>query len=125
MASFDYKDFYIGYPGHPRFTSPKLIEDDIVRVIIQKYEMILFTNKGELFGDPDFGGDLPNLLHQTRLSSESIKLDLNSQILKYIPEIKDINYTLDVEILPNPNKYEEYMVIYFTIAGYEVYAKIN
>jgi hypothetical protein len=26
----------------------ELIEDDLVRVIVQKYEMIIFTNKGEI-----------------------------------------------------------------------------
>jgi len=124
MAALDFKDFYIGYEGHPRFTDSKLIEDDAVRVIIQKYEMILFTNKGEVFGDPEFGGDLPNLLHQTRLSADTIRTDLLSQIVKYIPEIIDIDFSLDVEILPHPEKAIEYMVIYFEIAGYEVYANI-
>jgi hypothetical protein len=124
MASFDFSDFYIGYPGHPRFTDSKLIEDDVVRVIIQKYEMIIFTNKGEVFGDPDFGGDLPFLLHQTKLSAETIKKDLLSQIVDYIPEILDIDFSLNVEIFPHPDKFEEFMVIEFTIAGYEVYAKI-
>ena len=47
MAS-SFIDFYIGYPGHPRFRDPELIEDDAIRVIVQKYEMILFTNKGEV-----------------------------------------------------------------------------
>ena len=45
MAEFDFRDFYIGYEGHPRFTINKIITDDIIRVIVQKYEMILFTNK--------------------------------------------------------------------------------
>ena len=40
MAS-SFIDFYIGYIGHPRFRDPELIEDDVIRVIVQKYEMIL------------------------------------------------------------------------------------
>ena len=126
MANFDFKDFYIGYPGHPRFAEPKLIEDDLIRVIIQKYEMIIFTNKGEVFGDPDFGGDLTFLLHQTKLSAETIKKDLISQLITYIPELttNGIDFKLNVDIFPNPNKFEEYMVIEFELAGYEVYAKI-
>ena len=56
--AFSFIDFYIGYPGHPRFKNLELIEDDIVRVIIQKYEMVIFTNKGELLGDPNFGATL-------------------------------------------------------------------
>lgn len=125
MAAVNFIDFYIGYPGHPRFVDLKLIEDDVIRTIIQKYEMILFTNKGDVFGDPDFGGDLTILLHQTRLSADTIRKDLISQIVDYIPEILDVDFSLNVEIFPHPDKFEEYMVIEFTISGYEVYAKIT
>ncbi len=61
--AFDFTDFYIEYPGHPRFRDLQIIEDDVVRIILQKWEMILFTNKGELFFEPNFGGDLEKLLH--------------------------------------------------------------
>ncbi len=61
--AFNFSDFYIEYPGHPRFEDLKLIEDDVVRVILQKWEMILFTNRGELFCEPYFGGDLNKYLH--------------------------------------------------------------
>jgi 5'(3')-deoxyribonucleotidase len=40
---FNFIDFYIGYPGHPSFRNLELIEDDVVRVIIQKYEVVIFT----------------------------------------------------------------------------------
>ena len=83
MAS-SFIDFYIGYPGHPRFRDPELIEDDVIRVIVQKYEMILFTNKGEVFGEPNLGADLYELLHETRLSAESIQSDIISQINRYL-----------------------------------------
>lgn len=120
----DFKDFYIGYPGHPRFRSPELIEDDVIRVIIQKYEMIIFTNKGELLGEPDFGASLPELLHETRLSAEVIEQDLHFQIETYIPEIAEIDYKLAVEFFEHPENYMEYMVINFRIKDYEVYASV-
>lgn len=125
MADINFIDFYIGYPGHPRFTSPEMIEDDVIRVIIQKYEMILFTNKGELLGDPNFGADLPVLLHETRLSAESIESDINSQIIEYINEIDGINYELTVDFGEDPENYQEYMVIWFKISDYEVYASVT
>ena len=84
MAEFDFKDHYIGYPGHPRFVINKIVEDDAIRVIIQKYEMLLFTNKGELLGDPDFGCDLPRILFQTKVSSQGVKKVILQQIDKYI-----------------------------------------
>jgi hypothetical protein len=126
MASnFNFIDFYIRYPGHPDYIPLELIEDDVVKVIIQKYEMILFTNKGEVLGEPNFGGDLTLLLHETKLSSESIQGDLMAQIADYIPEIDSMNYELVVNFYDDPERYQEYMEINFTINGYEVYATIS
>ena len=123
--AFDFTDFYIEYPGHPRFRDLQIIEDDVVRIILQKWEMILFTNKGELFFDPNFGGDLEKLLHETRLSAEVIETDLNGQINSYISELSGVPYTLKVTFYEDPERYQEYMEVYFSIADYEIYAVIN
>ena len=125
MADINFIDFYIGYPGHPRFRDPEIIEDDVIRVIVQKYEMIIFTNKGELLGDPNFGADLPNLLHETRLSAEAIEGDIRAQIADYIEEIDNIDYELQVQIFEDPERYQEFMVINFKIRDYEVYASVT
>ena len=121
MSNFNFSDFYLGYPGHPRFRYKELIEDDVIAVIVQKWEMILFTNKGEVFGNPDFGGDLQYYLHETRLSSESIKSDLETQISSYITEISGIPYTLEVNFFEDPERYQEYMEIFFQIKDLDVY----
>ena len=125
INNFNFIDFYIHYPGHPNYIPLELIEDDVVKVIIQKYEMIIFTNKGEVFGEPNFGGNLTELLHETKLSSESIQGDLMAQIADYIPEIDKLTYELFVNFYDDPERYQEYMEIIFTINGYEVYATIT
>jgi hypothetical protein len=125
MAEFDFKDHYIGYPGHPRFIVNKIIEDDAIRVIIQKYEMILFTNKGELLGDPDFGCDLPRILFQTKVSSQGIKKVILQQIDEYIPELSTTNFQLETTIFEDPENYQDVLQIDFTLADYEVYAIIS
>ncbi len=125
MAEFDFKDYYIGYEGHPRFTINKIIEEDIIRVIIQKYEMILFTNKGELLGDPDFGCDLPKLLFQTKVSAEGVRKIIIQQIRKYIPELSNINFELETSFFQDPENYQDVLQIEFKMLDYEVYAIIN
>lgn len=120
----DFTDFYISYPGHPRFKNFELVEDEVIRVIIQKYEMILFTVKGDVMGDPNFGVSLDDLLHDTKLSSEVIEGDIMAQIADYIPEIDEIGYDLKVEFFEDPNRYQEYMVIGFKIRDYEVMASV-
>lgn len=123
--AFNFIDFYIGYPGHPNFRNLDLIEDDAVRVIIQKYEVVIFTNKGDLLGDPNFGGNLVALLHETRLSAEAVESDIKAQIADYIPEIEGIEHSVVVEFVEDPENYQEVMIVNFTIAGYEVYATIS
>jgi phage baseplate assembly protein W len=125
MAEFDFKDHYIGYLGHPKFIVNKIIEDDVIRVVIQKYEMLLFTNKGELLGDSDFGCDLQKLLFETRIAKSGVKTIIIEQINKYIPEIRNINYVLDVQFSTDPENFQEVMEIFFTISDYEVYFVVS
>ena len=124
MANFNFSDFYLGYPGHPRFRDKELIEDDVIAVIVQKWEMILFTNKGELFCEPNFGGDLPRYLYETKLSAETIEGELRGQISDYINELESITYTLKVSFYDDPERYQEWMEVYFQVADYDVYANI-
>ncbi len=123
--AFDFTDFYIIFPGHPRFNDTKIIEDEVIRVIIQKWEMIIFTNRGELFYDPNFGGDLTKYLHETRLSAETIESSLRGQINRYIGELESLTYTLQVNIYEDPERYQEYMEVFFQISDYQVYATIT
>ena len=125
MAELDFKDHYIGYVGHPRFVVNKIVEDDLIRVIIQKYEMILFTNKGDLLGDPDFGCDLPRLLFQTKVSAQGVKKIILQQIQKYITELSNTNFGLQATFFQDPENYQDVLQIDFQLADYEVYALIS
>ena len=72
----DFKDINIRWKGHPKFKSTKVIEDDIVETIVQKLEMLLFTNRKEVLGDDGFfmGLDLEYYLWETKISN-NILLD--------------------------------------------------
>jgi hypothetical protein len=125
MADYNFIDFYTSYQGNPNFRDFELIEDDILRVVIQKWEMVIFTEKGEVFGEPNLGADLSHYLHETRLSAESIKESLNDQISYFIPELNGIDYTLEVEILEDSENYQEYMEINFSIKDIELYIIVS
>ena len=107
--AFDFIDFYILYKDHPRYNNTQMIEDDVIRIILQKWEMILLTNRGELLCDPSFGGDLLKYLHETKLSSEYIEGELRGQIRDYIPELEDATYILSVKFYEDPENYQEWM----------------
>jgi hypothetical protein len=116
MSNFNFIDFYIGYPGHPRYQSSELIEDDLLRVIVQKYEVIIFTNKGDVLGQPDLGANLLELLYETRYDGPTIEENIRGQIQQYIPELNGVDYLLTVEFFEDPGRFQEYMVINFQIS---------
>ena len=87
--------------------------------------MILFTNKGDVMADPFFGGDLELLVNQTAVSSSYVETQLNNQIGLYIPELSNMNYTLNVVFTQDNVNFYDIMYIYFQIADYEVYAQFG
>ena len=123
--SYDFKDFYIRYQGHPQYVSGNLIEDDVINVIIQKYEMLIFTNKGEVMGDPNFGADLLLILYETKVSASHVEEVIKNQISLYIPELDSMNYTLKAVFTEDPDNFQEMLFIYFQLSDYEVYAQIG
>jgi hypothetical protein len=122
---FDFKDFYIGYEEHPRFSVNKIITDDIIRVIVQKYEMIIFTNKGELYGDPNFGCSLENLLYQTKISAPAVRATIIDQINTYIPELSGLNYELSVDFFDDPERFQDIMVVDMKLLDFEIKSVIR
>lgn len=118
--NFDYTDFYILYDGHPYYNPNEILTDDIILGIIQKYQMILFTNKGELLGDINFGADIIKLLHQTSVSEDYIKKIITEQIDNYLGELNNYDYKLDIKFIENTYDYSDILVISLTISEFEI-----
>ena len=118
MALNDVKDFVIRYPGHPKYEPGRIIEDDEVEVIVQKLEMILFTNKGEVLGDTDIGCNLEYYLWQTRITTTNLKIKVEEQITDYIPELNVLGYDLDVVLFEGTLR--DILYLNFTIKGYNI-----
>lgn len=123
--SLNFTDFYILYPGHPRYNSSELVEDDLIRVIIQKYETLLFTNQSEIYGEPNFGCNLIELLYETGVSGEFVESLIRGQISLYITELTTIDYELEVTFEEDPTNFQDIMFITLRIRDYEVYAIIQ
>ena len=87
-----------------------------------KVEMILFTDKGEVLGDPNFGAGLNTFLHETKVSADFVKKVIIEQLTTYVPELSGINYTLDVQFMQNPTQFSDMMFIDFSINGVEINA---
>jgi hypothetical protein len=123
--AFDFTDFYILYQGQPKYDSTELIEDDLIKVIVQKYQMVIFTNKGEVLGDPDFGANLEEILFEFRVSEDYVKGKIQEQIETYIPEMLGSSYNLQIVFVQDPENFQDMMFINLTIADYDIVAQIG
>lgn len=118
MALKDVKDLVIRYPGHPKYEEGRIVEDDEIEVIVQKLEMILFTNKGEILGDIDLGADLEYYLWQTKITTRNLQSKVDEQIATYIPELISLGYTLNVILYEGT--YRDILSLNFVINGYNI-----
>lgn len=118
MALKDVKDLVIRYPGHPKYDPNRIIEDDEVEVIVQKLEMILFTNKGEVLGDNNIGVNLEYYLWQTNVTSGTLKNKVEEQISTYIPELIQLGYSFDVLLYEGTLR--DILYLNFIIKGYNI-----
>ena len=123
--SFNFTDFNIVFNGHPRYQIDRLAEDDPIRVILQKYEVLLFTNKGDVFGEPNLGCDLEYLLHETKVATDYVEAIIEEQIQKYIPEISGVEYSLNVNFYEDPERFQNWMEVNFQLKDYEVYLAVG
>jgi len=122
---FDFKDFYILYNGHPKYNSSIIEEDDIIQMIIQKYEVILFTNQGEVYGEPNLGANLETLIYETNVNAEYVQKVINDQIIEFIPEIVGITYEISCLFSKDPYNYQDILFVNFKIGEYDIYAELG
>ena len=118
MALRDVKDLVIRYPGHPKYEEGRIVEDDEIEVIVQKLEMILFTNKGEVLGNLDIGANLEYYLWQTRVTTGNLKNKVEEQIATYIPELIAIGYSFDIQLFEGTLR--DILYLNFVIKGYNI-----
>jgi hypothetical protein len=116
----NYTDLTIRWNGHQKYVEGKIIENDPIEVIVQKLEMILFTNREEIFGQEggDIGANLEYFLWETSVANEIIKGEIVQQINKYIPELIIMGYELDIVLFNGAIR--DIMNINFKILGYNV-----
>ena len=107
---------YMKYEGHPRFHSNRIVEDDVIEVIVQKLEMILFSDKGSLIGEPEFGCNLEYFLWQTKVPSSDLESLITNQINLYIPEMNAIGYDFSLDLYEG--SYRDILYLNFIIKGY-------
>lgn len=116
----DISSLYIRYNGHPKYTEGAIITDNYIDSIFNRMEMILFTNKGEVMADLDFGANITDYLWNTFNSTDFLKEQIYIQFDKYLSDISRNDYTLDLYIYEGD--FRDICVIKININGNELLA---
>jgi hypothetical protein len=80
------RDFYMRTEGDPKYRPDQLETTDELEAALQGVKMTLFTNKGEVLGDPDFGVNINKYLFEYSIDPFSVAKEAEDQINKYVGE---------------------------------------
>lgn len=78
-------EFYVRSLTDPNFKPNKLQQDDEISLLLTQLETILFTTKGSVLGQPDFGCNLEDYVYELRYNDFLIKKAIDKQIARYVP----------------------------------------
>jgi phage baseplate assembly protein W len=104
-------ELYIKTIGDPNYISTEVQTNDDVQQLITQIETVLFTNKGEVLGDVDFGCSLNDLLYTLNANEFAIKGEIDRQISKYCPLATEYDTEVDIVFVRGEVRDEAYIDI--------------
>ena len=78
-------ELYIKTIGDPNYDSTEVHTKNEVYQLITQIETILFTNKGEVLGNSDFGCSLNDMLYALNANEFTIKNEIDRQLSIHCP----------------------------------------
>ena len=109
------RDFYTRTNEDPRYLDDKVEVSDDLESTIQQIKMTLFTKKGEVLGEPDFGIDLNKYLFEYDIDPMSLSHEATSQVNKYVAEARKRQVTVNPSLYPDDKSNRDILVLLIDI----------
>jgi hypothetical protein len=90
------REIYFRESTDPKYQSKLIETNSKIEAVLNKIRMILFTQRGEVLGEPDLGMNLEDYLFQFGFDESDIKSKFNAQVNQFIPEMTEFNISMDV-----------------------------
>lgn len=81
-------DFYVKTLGDPNYDPTKVHTESELAQLIGQIETTLFTNRGEVLGEPDFGCNLEDLVYSLNYNEQQVQDVVKQQLDVYVPLAK-------------------------------------
>ena len=78
------KEIYIRNEKDPYFVPGVIDYSNEIERVVSEIKMILGTEKGDVFGDYNFGVDLNYMVFNTKKSAEDVAKEIDDQIREYV-----------------------------------------
>ena len=85
------RDFYLRPETDPAFRPEQLEVYDELESCLQQIKMTLFTQKGEVLGEPEFGLEVEKYLFEFTIDQFALTKEAGGQITKYVGEARKRN----------------------------------
>ena len=85
------RDFYLRPETDPAFRPEQLEVYDELESCLQQIKMTLFTQKGEVLGEPEFGLEVEKYLFEFTIDPFALTKEAGGQITKYVTRWKKKN----------------------------------
>jgi len=109
------RELYFRDPSDPKYSRSKMDETGKLEAVLSKIRMILYTNRGDVLGEPEFGMSLEQHLFDFGLNEGAVREKFQAQVAKYIPEAGDFDIDCSVQIKTDGLRDVGYL--YITLQG--------
>jgi hypothetical protein len=109
------RDFYTRTNEDPKYLEDRLEISDEIESAVQQVKMTLFTRKGEVLGEPDFGIDLDSYLFEYSIDPGGLSRDATGQINKYVAEARKRQITVSPSLYPDEKSNRDIFVLLINI----------
>jgi len=109
------RDFYIRPESEPAHRPDQLEVYDELESTLQQIKMTLFTNKGEVLGEPNFGIEVERYLFEFNIDPFALSSEASNQINNYVTESRKRTITVDPASYPDDRSNREIFVLLINI----------
>lgn len=92
-------ELYIKTIGDPNFDQYRVHSNSEIAQLMTQIETILFTNKREVLGKPQFGCNLEDLVYSLNYNNNEIKETIDEQIAMFCPLASKYNVSSEVSFV--------------------------
>ena len=78
-------ELYIKTLGDPNFDADQLQSDDDIQMLLTQIETLIFTNKGEVMGNSEFGLNIEDYVYSFRYNDNMLQSMISEGIYRYCP----------------------------------------